>query len=230
MAQHAPRLSVIIPCWNDAAELEKCLTTLRGLSGVDQVIVADASSGQECARIACRFGAEIVRCPQPNRGQQLNAGARSARGEVLLFQHADSEITQSHIDALRTALNGDGHVGGAFYRKFDSGHRMRQCLTSLVRWYNRRGGALYGDQSLFVRRDVFQRMGGFADTPLMEDVEFSRRLRCIGLVLLDPPIGSSARRHRRLGSWRTTLQNGLFLLLYRLGVSPRRLHRWYYHR
>ena len=71
-------------------------------------------------------------------------------------------------------------------------------------------------------------MGGFADIPLMEDIEFSRRLRKMGLVLLDPPVGSSARRHRMIGSWRTTLQNIAIMVLYRLGVSPQRLHRWYY--
>lgn len=230
MSEQAPRVSIVIPCWNDAVELEKCLTTIRGLRGVEEVIVADASECDDCARIAEASGARVVKCSQANRGRQLNAGARCARGDVLLFHHADTELTQAHLDALRHALNGDGHVGGAFYRKFDPRHRFRQWLVPVVRWYNRRGGALYGDQSLFVRRDTFERMCGFADIPLMEDVEFSQRLRRVGLVLLDPPIGSSARRHYALGSWRTTLSNLLFVTLYRLGVSPQRLHGWYYRR
>jgi rSAM/selenodomain-associated transferase 2 len=223
-----PRVSVIVPCWNDGDALTSCLQTVRELDGIAEVIVADASSEASCARVAASMGARVVHCEQPNRGRQLNAGSSVASGEILLFQHVDTELTQKHIDAIRHALNGDGHVGGAFYRKFDRAHRMRQWLVPLVRWYNRRGGALYGDQSLFVRRDVFKQMGGFADIPLMEDVEFSRRLRRVGCVLLDPPVGSSARRHRKLGSLRVTLQNLMIMVLYRCGVSPARLHRWYY--
>jgi GT2 family glycosyltransferase len=102
-------------------------------------------------------------------------------------------------------------------------------LESVARFLTRHGGTLYGDQSIFVRRDVFMDLGGFAKIPLMEDVEFSRRLRAAGKVtVLDPPVRSSARRHRRKGAWRTSIQNGLFIVLYHLGVSPHRLHRWYY--
>lgn len=93
----------------------------------------------------------------------------------------------------------------------------------------RHGGTLYGDQTIFVRRETFLTLGGFAKIPLMEDIEFSRRLRGAGqIAVLDPPVRSSARRHLRKGAWRTSLQNGLFIALYRLGVSPHRLHRWYY--
>ena len=102
-------------------------------------------------------------------------------------------------------------------------------LESVARFLTRRGGTLYGDQSIFVRREVFQRLGGFAKIPLMEDVEFSRRLRAAGkIAVLDPPVASSGRRHLRKGAWRTSVQNGLFIVLYKLGVSPHRLHRWYY--
>jgi uncharacterized protein len=102
-------------------------------------------------------------------------------------------------------------------------------LESVARFLTRHGGTLYGDQSIFVRRDVFQQLGGFARIPLMEDVEFSRRLRAAGkIAVLDPPVESSARRHLRKGAWRTSIQNGLFIVLYKLGVSPHRLHRWYY--
>jgi GT2 family glycosyltransferase len=94
---------------------------------------------------------------------------------------------------------------------------------------SRRGGTLYGDQSIFVRREVFLQLGGFAKIPLMEDVEFSRRLRAAGkIALLDPPTQTSARRHAGRGAWRTSVQNALFIVLYRFGVAPERLHRWYY--
>jgi GT2 family glycosyltransferase len=88
---------------------------------------------------------------------------------------------------------------------------------------------LYGDQSIFVRRDQYNALGGFPPIPLMEDVEFSRRLRRAGkIALLEPPLVTSARRHATQGSWRTSVRNGTLLLLHRIGVSPYRLHRWYY--
>ena len=90
---------------------------------------------------------------------------------------------------------------------------------------------LFGDQSIFVKANVFQQMGGFADIPLMEDVEFSRRLRRMGrIALLDPPVWSSPRRFRRLGNVRTFLLNAAFIGLFYFRVSPHTLHRWYYGR
>jgi hypothetical protein len=102
-------------------------------------------------------------------------------------------------------------------------------LEAVARFLTRHGGTLYGDQSIFVRHDNFRTLQGFAQIPLMEDIEFSRRLRAAGkIAVLDPPVQSSARRHLRKGAWRTSIQNGLFIVLYNLGVSPHRLHRWYY--
>jgi GT2 family glycosyltransferase len=97
------------------------------------------------------------------------------------------------------------------------------------RWRCRHWGALFGDQSLFVRKEIFVQLGGFADIPLMEDVEFSQRLRQNGfIVLLDPPMRSSPRKHLEEGSWRTTLRNFTILVLFKLGTPADDLHRWYY--
>ena len=120
-------------------------------------------------------------------------------------------------------------ICGAFYRKFDARHPRLRWLEKAARFLSRHGGTFFGDQSLFVRRETFAALGGFAPIPLMEDVEFSRRLHRAGkVVVLDPPMASSTRRHLSRGTWRTSIQNGLFILLYRCGVSPERLHRWYY--
>ena len=102
---------------------------------------------------------------------------------------------------------------------------------SLLRRISKVAGPLFGDQSLFVKADVFRQLGGFADIPLMEDIDFSRRLRRLGrITLLDPPLWSSPRRFRRLGNARTLLINTSLIALFYLGVSPQRLHRWYYAR
>lgn len=226
-----PTLSVIVPCWNDRVALESLLENLRGCAP-HEIIVGDASSGEAADDIAalCRSsGARLVAGLTPNRGRQMNAAARMATGDLLLFQHADTAIDSSHFAALR-ALGMNGHVaGGGFYRKFDQRHPHLSWLEGFNRWLNRRGGTIFGDQSIFVRREVFEQLGGFAEIPLMEDVEFSRRLRRAGkVVLLDPPLATSARRSQRRGSWRTSIENGTLLFLFHLGVSPARLHGWYY--
>lgn len=224
-------LSVIIPCWNDAAALGKLLGEMRKLNGIDEVIVADASSEEKCRQLARATGAQVVECPPPGRGTQLNAGARLATGEVLLFQHADTELTQAHVDSLRQAMGARATVGGAFHRKFDARHARLRWLEPVARWLAAHGGTIYGDQSIFARRAVFEQLGGFAEIPLMEDVEFSRRLRGAGkTVVLDPMIASSARNHEHRGPWRASLRNAAIIVLYKLGVSPARLHGWYYDR
>lgn len=226
------KLSVIIPCWNDAAALHEILAALAGMRGVTEVIVADASPTPECREVAARFSARCVRCAEPNRGAQMNAAAALASGDVLLFHHADSTLAQSHVEALLSAMAQDSRVtGGGFFREFDARHPRLRRLEFFGRLLNRLGGTIYGDQSIFVRREHFEKLGGFAEIPLMEDIEFSGRLRRAGrTVLLDPPLRTSARRHEKRGAWKTTLQNGWLIFLYRLGVSPWRLHEIYYQR
>ena len=120
-------------------------------------------------------------------------------------------------------------IGGAFYRKFDGRHPRLRWLEAVARFFTRHGGSFFGDQSVFVRLETFRALGGFAPIPLMEDMEFSRRLRRAGKVaVLDPPVESSSRRHADRGAWRTSIQNGLFIVLYKCGFSPTHLHRWYY--
>ncbi len=228
--QEALKLSVIIPCWNDVAALKTLLPALRHLSGISEVIVADASRIAECREVVERFNAKMVECSTPNRGAQMNAGAAGAIGDILLFHHADSVLNQAHVDSIFHAFGENpDFAGGAFYRKFDARHPYLRWLEFWARLLTRRGGTLYGDQSMFVRRDHFETLHGFAEIPLMEDVEFSRRLRRSGkVIILDPPIYSSPRRHVKNGAWKMTLQNGLFILLFKLGASPQKLHGWYY--
>ena len=223
------RISVVIPSWRDAENLEALLPALAAQDRVAETIVVDASGDAIAEQIALGSGATFIACATPNRGEQMNLGAAASSGDVVLFQHCDTLLEAVHLEAIERALADPRIIGGAFFRKFDGRHPRLMWLESVARFLARHGGTLYGDQSIFVRREVFERLGGFAKIPLMEDVEFSHRLRGAGkIAVLDPPVASSGRRHLRKGAWRTTIQNGLFILLYHLGVSPHRLHRWYY--
>ncbi len=159
----------------------------------------------------------------------MNKAARIAGGEILLFHHADTDLTEEHLSSLEAAMADPALCGGAFRRRFDERHPHLRWLEPLEALRCRRFGPVFGDQSIFVRRRVFEEMGGFADVPLMEDVEFSCRLRRRGrLAVLRPAIGSSARKHLEQGRWHSTLTNAGLLFLYVFGASPHRLHAWYY--
>ncbi len=222
-------VSVVIPTWHDANNLAVLIPRLAQLFPAPEIIVVAVSGDAASEQIATAHGARFVHFAAPSRGEQMNHGASLATGDVLVFQHADTEFSELHLGALQIALQDRAVVGGAFYRKFDERHPRLMWLEKVGRWLTRHGGTLFGDQTIFVRRDIFMKLGGFARIPLMEDVEFSPRLQRAGkIAVLDPPVRSSARHHDRKGAWRTTIQNGVMLLLYKIGVQPRTLHRWYY--
>ena len=224
--QAAGSISVVIPVWRENGPLFDLLREISAWPEIREVIVASAGETPEFRVAVEAAGALCLSAGRPNRGRQMNVGARHAVGEWLLFHHADTDLTRAHASAL-AAL--DGAVGGAFHRKFDARHPHCRWIEPIERSRNRRFGTLFGDQSIFVRRDHFQKLGGFADIPLMEDVEFSKRLRRSGpIALLDPPIATSPRKHVSHGAWRTTLTNAALILFYKLGVPPERLHAWYY--
>ena len=221
-------ISIIIPIWREDDALLPLVQNLRSWPQVREVIVSAAEPASELCRQLEEAGAIFLNGHKPNRGQQLNEGARIATADWLLFQHADTELRREHVEAL-AALNGTDAVGGAFYRAFDERHPGLRFLEPLERWHSRAFGTIYGDQSIFVRRDHFLSIGGYAAIPLMEDVDLSRRLRASGKIkLLDPPIRSCARTQIAQGPWKVTLRNLLFLVLFRCGVPVERLHLWYY--
>jgi MoaA/NifB/PqqE/SkfB family radical SAM enzyme len=227
-------ISLIIPCWNDRENAIALAQQWADHPLIREVIIASVDDGRpvEPSLLAAASNHPKVRecsTAQPGRGPQMNQAARLATGETLLFHHVDSVLTDLHLRALANGFAHSSCVGGGFYRKFDERHPWLRLFEFFERWHSCAFGTIYGDQSIFVRRHHFERMGGFAPIPLMEDVEFSRRLRHGGrIALLDPPMQTSPRKHLEHGPWKVTTQNLLFLILFWLGVSPVRLHRWYY--
>ena len=225
------RISVIIPSWADRETLCDLLPRLRATTLVNELVIVEASVDEQIGKLARAHNAEFLRVSAPSRGKQMNLGATVATGDLLVFLHADTLANPVHFEAILRAMADRAFVGGAFYRHFDERHPHLRPLEHVARFLTRNGGTLFGDQMVFVRREAFEKLGGFADIPLMEDVEFSRRLRSLGKVaVLDPPIRTSARQHLGNGRWRTTFRNALLLLLYKTGVSAERLHSVYYGR
>jgi len=220
-------ISLIVPCWENGDAALAFAEKWAQHPLIHEVIVAGVASEP----LVNHVNSKIKRCAaeRPGRGLQMNLGAELASGEVFLFHHVDSILTHEHLRSLTRAMRNSKCLGGSFYRRFDERHPRLRWLEKFERWHTRAFGTIYGDQSVFVRRSHFFSIGGFAPIPLMEDVEFSGRLRRSGLIkLLDPPMKSCARKQIERGAWKVTLRNLLFLILFRCGVSPKRLHKGYY--
>jgi rSAM/selenodomain-associated transferase 2 len=227
-----PLLSIIVPARDDAAALTTLLTQLTP-SPAFEVIVAIAGPVDD-GTMAVRQRRRDVQWIEsvPGRGAQLNTGAARATGDWLWFVHADSQLPHGWLEAFcRLARSGDEIVGGAFRFALDSSAWQARLLERAVAWRVQWLNLPYGDQGIFVRRTVFQSLGGFASLPLMEDVEFISRLkRCGRLRHLTLSLTTSARRWEHDGWLRRSAKNLAILGLYRLGVSPERLARRYYGR
>lgn len=163
----------------------------------------------------------LLEAVQRGRGFQMNYGAAVARGDLLLFLHADTRLKAGGLEEMTESMRQSQWVGGAFRLKFDrlEWHYHLKAWGGNTR--SRVLGMPYGDQGFFVRQGVFKRLGGFRDLPLFEDVEFFDRLKKEGpWILLRSSAITSARRWEKQGYWKATLKNALWIFLYRLGVSP----------
>ena len=217
-----PSVSVVIPTLDEERRLPAAIQSVRADA---DVIVVDGGSGDATREVAAREGARVLEAPR-GRGRQLDQGARAATGEWLLFLHADTRLETGWADAL-AALPAEV-VGGAFRFAVDSPRAAFRVVERAVRLRLRLFALPYGDQGLFVRREVYARIGGVPHLPLMEDVAFVARMRRAGRLAF-PPVRAftSARRWDRYGIVGTTLRNWSLLALYAAGHSPERLARRY---
>jgi rSAM/selenodomain-associated transferase 2 len=222
-------LSVIIPTLNEAARLDCLLPELLRMSPEAEIIVVDGGSSDRTPDVVRHFPAVKLVVAERGRASQMNAGAKLATGHVLLFLHADTTLPPNARPAILDALRTPGVVGGRFDIRFDNPRRTFALIAAMMNLRSRLTGISTGDQAIFVRRQVYEALGGYADIPLMEDVEFSRRLKrqgrlaCLGLCAV-----TSARKWEREGALRTILLMWTLRFLYFVGVRPARLHRWYY--
>jgi rSAM/selenodomain-associated transferase 2 len=227
-----PLVTIVIPVLNDTAALTSLLPTLAVDPSV-QIVVADGAERHDPAWDALRERHPAIEWVRSacGRGVQMNAGAARARGRWLVFLHADTRLGAGWLDVLRR-LDGDPSiVGGSFRFALDSRARCARWIERGVRLRVRLFDLAYGDQALFARRDVFGALSGYADLPLMEDVDFIRRLRRRGrLEHADVPALTSARRWERDGWARRTLENAALTLLFLAGWPPAGLARRYHRR
>jgi rSAM/selenodomain-associated transferase 2 len=210
------QFSVIVPAFNEAPLIRPFLQQLRERAPGAEIIVADGGSSDGTAHLAAGFCDQLVRSER-NRGVQMNAGARVACGDILWFVQVDAEVPSGCLDEIARIVDDPKVVGGYFRIRLPRGfvYRLTDCFAHYA-------GILLrmrcGDHGIFCRKTAFIDIGGFPEVPIMEDVEFFRRLRCYGRVMYSKKrIVVSPRRYEAIGRTRLTLAYGLIATLYIFG-------------
>jgi rSAM/selenodomain-associated transferase 2 len=216
-------LSIVIPTLNAAETLPG---TLRSIRQADEVVVVDGGSTDATAAVAEREGARVIRAAR-GRGRQLHSGAGAAAGDWLLFLHADTRLERGWREAVNGHSARQPEKAACFRLKLEAQEWQARVVEAAVRARVRLLGLPYGDQGLLVPRPLYEALGGYRPLPLMEDVDFARRLGRSRIAPLEVAALTSAERWRRDGWLRRSGRNLACLALWRAGMSAERIARLY---
>jgi rSAM/selenodomain-associated transferase 2 len=227
-------ISVIMPVLNEEQILGKTLLHTLSLS-LDEVIVVDGRSGDRTPDLVTSLiqtnpGNLSLLITSPGRACQMNAGATISHGDVLVFLHADTQLPSNARGQIEQALVDPAYVGGRFDVQFEPETRWGRIISRMMNWRSRWSGIATGDQAIFVRRGCFEQLRGFSDMPIMEDIDFTRRVKRAGrMAALRATVITSYRRWEQRGPVKTIALMWLLRALYWLGISPHALTRMYAH-
>jgi rSAM/selenodomain-associated transferase 2 len=223
-------LSVIIPVLNEEGGINRAVAHLREMDPCRsiEIIVVDGESQGATIR-AIDDGAVRKTTARRGRAVQMNCGAALAAGGILLFLHADTVLPPQAFALILAAMNDSRVVAGAFDLGFNADRRLFRITEGYVFLRTRLTRVPFGDQAIFIRRDYFDRIGGYRPIPIMEDVELMKRIRKRGdrICIIPVKVRTSARRYVREGIVHGTCRNWLLQILYAVGVPPERLVKWY---
>ena len=220
-------ISIIMPVLNEAKSLRSTLEKLR-LSDNEELIIVDGGSSDDTMSIAAEFTDRVYRT-KTGRASAMNFGAEKAAGDLLLFLHADCILPENSFEIIRKTLN-DKTIAAGGFRLNINGHGLRfRIIEATANLRSSVAGLLYGDQGIFMRRDTFVKVGGYADIPLMEDIEISGKLKRTGrLALLSLTIKASPRRWLEEGALHTTFRDWSIAFSYSfLKTPPEKLMKHY---
>lgn len=219
-------VSIIIPTLNEAKSLRQLLPALTSQPGIAEVIVADGGSRDETPAIVSASGGKLI-TTERGRARQMNAGAALASGDILLFLHADSQLPANAMGRIESVVSTE-RPWGRFDVRLSGSHTLLRIVERMINWRSALSGIATGDQAIFVRRDLFETLGGYAEIPLMEDVELSKRLRAhTRPCRIRQPIITSSRRWEHYGIVRTIFLMWQMRLAYFLGTPAELLAQRY---
>jgi rSAM/selenodomain-associated transferase 2 len=224
------RFSIIIPVLHESDRINFLIDHIHYLvrDNGHEIIVVDGSPGKDTVGAIRRKGV-IKLGTEKGRARQMNAGASRAKGEILIFLHADTELPARAFARIDSIMRGNRYVAGAFSLGIRSNKNILRSLARLASLRCRITRIPYGDQAIFIRRDYFRRIGGYQELPLMEDVELMRRIkhRRDKICILSDHVMTSARRWEEEGSLFGPVRNTILFTLFILRVSPEKLARFY---
>ena len=222
--------SLILPVLNEREVINPLLDHLESLEGKEycEFIVVDGSPDGGTIKAVNRQGVRCVKSPR-GRARQMNAGAAMAKGEILIFLHADTRLPQQALKRIDQIMTPQTLIGGAFDLCIDTKRPILKMIARIASRRSRLTRIPYGDQAIFIRRDYFHQMEGYPEIPLMEDVALMRRIKRAGggIGFIPEPVITSARRWEQEGILYTTLRNWILLSAYTLGVEPDNLVKYY---
>ena len=215
-------ISIIIPVYNEEDELVKNKSFYESLHGKAELLFADGESTDKSTEIAKRFGRVIY--SKRGRGIQMNSAAKDASGDILLFLHADTRILVGSLQLIENAVHNENFVGGCLTQEIDKKGIIYRLIESEGNLRARISKIFYGDQGIFVKKDVFFKINGFPETPIMEDVLFTKKIRNLGKTAIFPDkIFVSPRRWEKKGILKTAFIYSSINILFHMGVSLERI-------
>jgi rSAM/selenodomain-associated transferase 2 len=223
------QLSVIIPTLNEAENIDKLISFIKNEKVKTEIIISDADSSDRTKEIAAARGVKIINSKEGNRGLQLNRGAEIASAPLLLFLHADSTLEKAALTSLVTKMQKNKNkIGGCFSLEIESEHPLLKFTSWSSNLRAKYLNLIFGDQGIFIKKEVFENLGGFPEIELMKDWEFSKKMKKAGeLFFLDKKIYTSARRWEEYGVLRTIFLMHKIKILYLFGYSPQKLKKIY---
>lgn len=231
MTNNTSVISTILPVSQESERINGMIAHLRELRSDARMEIIVVDGDLQGGTIKTIRDSEVITAiSEEGRAFQMNCGASLATGDILLFLHADTLLPVDALTRIKEAMNDSRFVAGAFDLGIDTGKRIFRITEKYVALRTRLTRVPFGDQAIFVRKNYFDKIGGYKDIPLMEDVEIMRRIRKQGdkILIIPEKVMTSARRWEKEGILYCTFRNWALQLSYALGVPPERLVKWYY--
>jgi len=218
-------ISIIIPVYNEEKTIGRTLGSLKGFNDIE-IIVVDGNSSDKTPEIVTSFPVSLIYM-RKNRALQINKGVANARGSILLFLHADCVLEAGFVESIHESIR-EGYIGGCLHQRIDSENIIYRLIEASGNLRAKLFRIFYGDQAIFIRRDIFLKIGGFDNIALFDDVVFTKKLRDCGKVkILPKKVYVSSRRWQRQGIIKTTFINWLISVGFSLNVPPGFLKKLY---